>query len=222
MNTLNPDYIITPKQLAVLREIEAFQSSRCYSPTMEEMALSLGVSRPTVFEHIEELREKGLIESSRGRAPVRSLLVTKAAKKLLKRVEQAADDDSASPSDPTIIPMLGCVSAGYGIEAEPDSQPLGLTEFFGQVINLFALRVQGDSMIDAGIADGDYIICKYSPTAENGQIVIALLEGQKATVKRFFQDKKSVRLAPDNDAFEPILSTDCRIQAIVIGLIRRL
>jgi len=217
MNTFNQNSaIITPKQLAVLREIETFQASRCYSPTMEELARSLGVSRPTVFEHIAELREKGLVEPSRGKA--RSLLLTKRAKRLL---EQVSCGDSAQ-SDDTAVPLLGCVSAGYGIETAQDNLSLGLTEFFGRTGDLFALQVRGDSMINAGIADGDYLICKYSATAENGQIVIALLDEQKATVKRFFRDKKSVRLAPENDAFEPIFSTDCRIQAIVIGLIRRL
>jgi repressor LexA len=217
MDTFSQDsIIITPRQLAVLQEIETFQARQCYSPTMEELARSLGVSRPTVFEHIAELREKGLVEPSCGKA--RSLLLTEQGKKLLKD----AVGDSASDGDNAFIPLLGSVSAGYGIEAAADNQILGLTELFGRTGDLFSLRVQGDSMVNAGIVNGDYIICKYSPAAENGQIVIALLNQQKATVKRFFRDKKSIRLAPENDAFEPIFSADCQIQAIVLGLIRRL
>jgi repressor LexA len=220
MKTFNPDsIIITPKQLDVLKEIEAFHVRQCYSPTMEEIGRSLGVKRPTVFEHIEELREKGLIElSSKDKAPARSLRLTKPAKKLLDRISSA----KVSPQGDAMISLLGCVSAGYGIEAAVDDQSIGLSDLFGQADNLFALQVRGDSMIDAGIMEGDYIICKHTRTAENGQIVIALLERRKATVKRFFLDKKSVRLAPANDAFEPIFSTDCQIQAVVIGLVRRL
>jgi repressor LexA len=220
MKAFNPDsIIITPKQLDVLKEIEAFQTRQCYSPTMEELGRSLGVKRPTVFEHIEELREKGLIElSDKDKAPARSLRLTKPAKKLLERISSSKN----ALTDDAMISMLGCVSAGYGIEAAVDDQAIGLTEMFGQLGSLFALQVRGDSMVNAGIIEGDYIICKHTRTAENGQIVVALLDRQKATVKRFFRDKKSVRLAPANDAFDPILSTDCQIQAIVIGLIRRL
>jgi repressor LexA len=220
MKLFNQDsLIITPKQLDVLKAIDAYQNRQCFSPTMEELANSLGIRRPTVFEHIEELREKGLIESSRGRAPVRSLLLTKAGKKLIDKIASRSD---STLRDGDFVPLVGCVSAGYGIETEQDNQSLGLSELFGSLGNLFALRVRGDSMVNAGIVEGDYIICRHSRTAENGQIVIAFLERQKATVKRFFRDKRSVRLAPANDTFEPIFSTDCQIQAIVIGLIRRL
>jgi repressor LexA len=220
MKAFNPDsIIITPKQLDVLKEIEAFHVRQCYSPTMEEIGRSLGVKRPTVFEHIEELRAKGLIEtSSRDKAPARSLVLTKPAKKLLERVSASKEPTKSD----AMISLLGCVSAGYGIEAAVDTQTIGLSELFGQADNIFALQVRGESMINAGIMEGDYIICKHTRTAENGQIVIALLERRKATVKRFFLDKKSVRLAPANDAFDPILSTDCQIQAVVIGLVRRL
>jgi repressor LexA len=220
MKTINPDsIIITPKQLDVLKEIEAFYVRQCFSPTMEEIGRSLGVKRPTVFEHIEELRAKGLIETSaKDKAPARSLRLTKPAKKLLERLSSA----KVSSHGDAMISLLGCVSAGYGIETATDDQTIGLSELFGRTDNLFALQVRGDSMINAGIMEGDYLICKHTRAAENGQVVIALLERRKATVKRFFLDKKSVRLAPANDAFEPIFSTDCQIQALVIGLVRRL
>ena len=76
-------------------------------------------------------------------------------------------------------------------------------------------------MIDAGIHDGDFVICRGAQTAENGQIVIALLDDEQATMKRFFRDKKAARLMPANDAFEPIYSTTCRIQAVVVGAVKR-
>jgi repressor LexA len=117
--------------------------------------------------------------------------------------------------------MLGYVSAGYGIEAIENQQPFGISEIFGNHGSLFVLQVRGNSMVNAGILDGDYIICKHARTAENGQLVVALLDEQNATVKRFFKDKQNIRLVPENDAFTPILSKDCQVQAIVVGLVRR-
>lgn len=84
------------------------------------------------------------------------------------------------------------------------------------------LRICGQSMAGIGIHDGDYVICRHAQTAENGQIVIALLDDEQATIKRFFKDPKAARLMPENEMFEPIFSTNCRIQAVVIGVVKRL
>lgn len=212
----NPNpVIITPRQLAVLQEIESFQVRHCYSPTMDELADTLDVSRPTVFEHIVALREKNLVEQSSGKA--RSLVLTQKAKRLLEQIESSQTEQQQAE----VLPMLGYVSAGYGIEAIENQQAFGISEVFGNHGSLFVLQVRGSSMVNAGILDGDYIICKHARTAENGQLVVALLEEQNATVKRFFKDKRNIRLMPENDAFTPILSKDCQVQAIVVGLIRR-
>ncbi|MEN6306944.1 MAG: transcriptional repressor LexA, partial [Anaerohalosphaeraceae bacterium] len=208
----NPNpVIITPRQLAVLQEIESFQVRHCYSPTMEELADTLEVSRPTVFEHIVALREKNLVEQSSGKA--RSLVLTQKAKRLLEQIDSQTEQQQAE-----VLLMLGYVSAGYGIEAIENQQAIGISEVFGNHGSLYVLQVKGNSMVNAGILDGDYIICKHARTAENGQLVVALLDEQNATVKRFFKDKRNVRLMPENDAFTPILSQDCQVQAIVVGL----
>jgi repressor LexA len=146
------------------------------------------------------------------------LQLTVAAKKLLEHAPARAMDTKPFNA----MQMLGRVSAGYGIEAIEDKQTFGLNELFGRLDNLFSLQVTGRSMIKAGINDGDYIICKVANTAENGQIVVAMADEQNATVKRFFKDARGVRLQPENDAFEPILSRDCKIQAVVVGLVRRI
>lgn len=215
-NPQQPDLILTPKQMAVLRAINTYTTKHSYSPTFEELSAALSITRPTVFEHIASLREKDLIKQSLGRA--RCLQLTAAAKKLLENTPARASDTKPFNA----MPMLGRVSAGYGIEAIEDKQTFGLNELFGRLDNLFSLQVTGKSMIDAGINDGDYIICKTANTAENGQIVVAMTDEQNATVKRFFKDARYVRLQPENDAFEPILSKDCKIQAVVVGLVRRI
>jgi len=92
----------------------------------------------------------------------------------------------------------------------------------GDTAKIFVLEVCGQSMIDAGIDNGDYVICRQSQTAENGQIVIAMFDDEQATLKRFFKGPNAARLMPENDAFEPIYSTTCKIQAIVVGVVKRL
>lgn len=216
---------ITPRQLSVLTQIETFQNSRCYSATIGELAAALNVSRPTVFEHIAALREKKLIAQSSGRA--RCLQLTAQGKHLIdtaRRLESASDYGEAASTERADEGWIlaGRVCAGYGIEAVEEPQPFTMTSLFGGQEGQFVLEVTGNSMKDAGILDGDYIVCRPSATAENGQIVVALLEGQTATVKRFFRDQKAIRLQPANDAFEPIFATDCVIRAVVTGVIRKL
>jgi len=209
---------LTPKRLAVLREIANFASSRCYSATIAELSASLNVSRPTVFEHIAALREEGLLKRSDGR--VRSLHLTVLGKRVLESARQQRDCRQTGRG--SSIELYGRISAGYGIDAVEDKRAFGLTELFGRDEDLFALQVQGESMKGAGINDGDYLICRWAQTADDGQIVVALVEEDRATVKRFFREKKRARLMPSNDAFEPIYSQNCRIQGVVVGLVRRL
>ena len=216
---------ITPRQLEVLIRIGAFQNSRCYSATIAELAAALNVSRPTVFEHVAALREKNMIAQSNGKA--RCLRLTPAGKRLIDTARRLDDETNASdesltgPADGGWM-LAGRVCAGYGIEAIEEPSVFSMTTLFSPGEGLFVLQVIGRSMKDAGIWDGDYIICRPASTAENGQIVVALLDGQTATLKRFFRDRRAIRLQPANDAFEPILAADCSIRAIVTGVIRRL
>jgi repressor LexA len=152
--------------------------------------------------------------------------LTRSGERLLEQARQieavqTADVDTEFGND-TSITLRGRVSAGYGIEAIEEQTPFSLPEVFGNRNDIFVLEVCGQSMIDAGIDDGDYVVCRSSQTADNGQIVIAMLDDEQATMKRFFRDKNSARLMPANDAFEPITSTTCRIQAVVIGVVKQL
>ena len=213
-----PQPPVTPKQLQVLRQIGNFQTNRCYSASIGELAQVLGVSRTTAYEHIAALRAKKLLAQSTGKA--RCLRLTAADEKLLEQARQSRTDCAAIADEG--ITLRGRVCAGYGSEAVEEAQRFSLGEVFGNRGAIFSLRVQGSSMTGAGIQDGDYVICKQTADAENGQLVIALLDdGENATLKRFFKDRSAVRLQPENDAFEPILSRHCRIQAVVVGLIRR-
>lgn len=208
---------LTPRRMQLLKVIRTFQASRHYSPTIAELASQLGISRSTVFEHIIELRKKGLLSALPNRA--RSLRLTSKAQKLLDSFGSDGCDQSRLP---TGIPLAGKVAAGLPIEAVEDIQPLSLTSYFGNSDDVFALEVTGDSMTGDGIADGDFVICRKSDSAHNGQLVVAILDDENATLKRFYREKSAVRLQPANDSYQPIYSDNCRIEAVVVGLVRKL
>jgi len=207
---------LTPRQLQLLKVICSFQASQCYSPTLAELASELSISRSTTFEHIAELRKKGLLSTCPGRA--RSLKLTSKAQKLL---EALTDRSSNSCPKPTGIPLVGKVAAGLPIEAIEDKNYLSLSSHFGNSDDIFALEVTGDSMLDDDIRDGDLVICRRSRVADNGQLVIAIIDEKEATLKRFYKEKSHARLQPANADFQPIYSDNCRIEAVVVGLLRK-
>ncbi len=209
---------ITPRQLQLLSAITAFADRHCYLPTIAELAEQLNVSRSTVFEHIAELRRKGLLCESKLLA--RSLKPTPKALKLLKQT--TANHPQEDSHRAQIIPLLGRVAAGRPIDAIENREILSLPDCFGSSDDIFALAVSGDSMIEQGIADGDYVICRRAETARNGQIVVALTENENTTLKKFYREDSRVRLEPANENYEPIYTNDCRIQAVAIGLLKKL
>jgi repressor LexA len=213
-----PTNQLTPRQLQLLKAIGSFQASRCYSPTIGELACELGISRSTVFEHIGELRKKGLLSASSGKA--RSLKPTSKAQELLNHLANHVSD--SYPQSGTGIPLAGRVAAGLPIEAIENIEFLSLGSHFAADDNTFALEVTGDSMVDDDIRDGDYVICRRTPLANNGQLVIAIVDNENATLKRFHKEKMQVRLEPASEDYDPIYSDNCRIEAVVIGLIRKL
>ena len=118
--------------------------------------------------------------------------------------------------------LLGRVAAGVPIEAIENSESLSLRSMFGDGDDMFALEVSGDSMIDEGIYTGDLVICRKASAAYNGQMVVAIVDNENATLKRFYKEDGRVRLEAANPAYEPIYSENCRIEAVVIGMLRRL
>ena len=208
---------ITPKQLQMLKLIKQFQQSQPYSATIQELAGHLRVSRTTAFEHVAALKEKALLRAVPGKA--RSLKLTVQARRLLDSFLPAIDNPEQAEDG---LPLLGRVAAGAPIEAIQNTEYISLRSEFGTADDTFILQVVGDSMIDENINDGDFVICKKTQTARDGQLVVAIVDDDNATVKRFYKESDRVRLEPANKNYEPIYSNNCRIDGLVIGLMRKL
>jgi len=200
--------ILTPRQLQILRLIRDYRQRFGYSPTMQEIGDQLALTKVTVFEHVGALEEKGLL--LRGpKHKARSLRVS----------ESFAFPDRQEGA----VPLAGRIAAGSPIEAVQDDRTLDVTGMFPVDEDTFALEVTGDSMIDEQIRDGDYVICRRTSTARNGQAVVALIDDGEATLKTFYKTPDGrVRLQPANEAYEPIFPERIDIQGVVIGVIRRL
>lgn len=201
---------LTPKQKQILLYVRDSLLTRGYSPTLQEMADELGISKVTVYEHVNALERKGAIRRDPNKA--RSLELT---------------DKAVLPDEMrnTRLPLVGTIAAGAPIEAVEDFQTIDLEHMFtapgkGRSGDIFALRVRGDSMIDEHIREGDYVICQRADRAYNGQTVVALLDDGEATLKKFYKEKDGVRLQPANNKYEPIYVKNCVIQGICIGVVR--
>jgi repressor LexA len=143
------------------------------------------------------------------------LKLTAASQKLLDQYQYTYQGEESSPK----VCVCGKVAAGIPIEAIEDKRFIGLPGFDGQ--NIFELEVSGDSMIEEGIFDGDYVICSKKQTADNGQLVVAIIDENEATLKRFYKEKNVIRLQPANSNYKPIYTKNCRIEAVVVGLVRK-
>jgi len=144
--------------------------------------------------------------------------LTAPANRLLEQDAQTAGRTQCE----TGVPLLGMVAAGRPTEAIENPETMSLRELFGSTDDIFTLRVSGDSMVDEGISDGDYVICKRSASARDGQIVVAIVDEGEATLKKFYAEPGRARLEPANSAYDPIYSDNCRIEAVVLGLLRRI
>lgn len=211
---------LTKKQKAVLECIEDCIAKKGYGPTVREICAEIGLSSPsTVHVHLKALEEKGYIE----RDPLKSRSI------MLKQNDQRQpvgrnEGNMLSPSfSKTIdVPLVGNVAAGEPILAEEN-----ITETMSLPIDIvgdsasFMLSVRGESMIEAGINDGDYVVVKQQQTANNGDIVVAIIE-DGATVKTFYKESDHIRLQPENSTMEPIIVTNCAIAGKVVAVFRRL
>ncbi len=201
---------LTPKQLRILSLIRDWRVRSGYSPTMQELADEIGVSKVTVFEHVEALIKKGALVREANKA--RSLSIADGV---------AVPDESR----PLRFPLVGKIAAGYPIEKVADQDELDviamLTPRSGRGGSMFALKVEGESMKDEGILPGDYILVERTETAGNGDRVVALLPDGQTTLKTFFKEADHIRLQPANPQFAPIIVRDCKVQGIVKGVVRR-
>jgi len=201
---------LTPKQLRILKLIRDWRVRYGYSPTMQELADEIGVSKVTVFEHVEALIKKGALVREPNKA--RSLSIAEGV---------AVPDESR----PYRFPLVGKIAAGYPIEKVADIEEIDLTDLLGTRPDrhgaMFALRVEGESMRDEGILDGDYILVERTEVPSNGDKVVALLPDGESTLKTFYKEEDHIRLQPANPDFEPIRVKFCQVQGIVRGVVRR-
>lgn len=199
---------LTPRQFQILAFIREHCQTHGYAPTLQEIGRRFGLSSPaTVHKHVGQLVAKGYLRRGRRNAS-RDLTVA----------GQAQPGASA-----VAVPLLGTVAAGTPIEALTVAEEIILPEQWLGRRHTFALRVRGDSMIDEQIRDGDVVVVEERETARNGETVIALVDGQNATVKQYQRRGALIRLLPANPALAPLEYAEdrVRIQGVVIGVLRR-
>ncbi len=196
---------VTPRQIEILTLIRDLRKLHGYSPTLQELADELDISKITVFEHVEALLKKRMLTRRSNKA--RSLTLTSSA---------LLPDERAS-----LLPVVGRIAAGYPIEAVEMGDTIDLEEVFSSRHNVAVLEVTGDSMIDEHICDGDMVVYEQRSNPRNGETVVALIDKEEATLKKFYREKNRIRLQPANANFKPIYVKDVEIQGVVIGVMRR-
>ena len=198
------------RQIEILKFIHTRVTEKGYPPTVREIGEAVQLSSTsTVHGHLSRLEKKGLI--LRDPTKPRAIELTSSG---LEKIDV----------QPASIPMLGVVTAGKPILAVEDASdffpiPPDLANSTG---SLFMLTIRGESMINAGILDGDQVIVRKQQSAQNGDIVIAMTDEDEATCKRFYKEKNYIRLQPENDYLEPIILPDVTILGLVVGLYRHL
>ncbi len=227
---------LTRRQKQVLDYLVNFIDRQGYSPSFEEIAEGLDLSSvATVHKHLDTLERKGFIRRGYNRS--RSVEVVafpgsvpfaKVALRPIAAAKSAHRSRAASgelaPAEALEFPLLGRIAAGHPVEAVPAPETFSFGDFTGRKDGIFVLKVKGDSMVDDHICDGDYILVEGRSTADNGEIVVALLSGTDATLKRFFrQGDDKIRLQPANAQMDPIIvkTRDVKIQGRVIGVLRK-
>lgn len=197
---------LTRRQREIYDFVCDFIERRGYSPSLEEIGSHFGLtSVATVHKHVQHLVEKGLLRKSWNRS---------------RSVEPVGGPGGDAPS----VPLLGTVAAGAPIEAVEVRESIGVPrEMLGRRGETYVLRVRGDSMIEDGIQDGDFVVVESVPEARDGETVVALVRGEEATLKRLQRRGRTVRLLPANAAMQPIEvpAADVQIRGVVRGLLRR-
>jgi repressor LexA len=197
---------LTKRQQEIFDFIKRYSAKNGYPPTVRDIGKAIGLtSSSTVHAHLANLEKIGLLRRDPTKPRAMEILVDKAKKVVA----------------PAGLPLIGRVAAGQPILAEENIEEyVEVPQIAGGDEGEYVLRVQGDSMKNAGILEGDYVVVHTTETAQNGEIVVALL-GEEATVKRFFKEKDHVRLQPENEALEPIRTRDVQVLGRVVGVFRR-
>ncbi len=197
---------LTKRQREILDYLNEFIAQHGYAPSLEEIGRRFGLSSlATVHKHLTNLQDKGFIRRAWNRSRSVELVPTRMG-------ERALD-----------LPLLGYVAAGVPIEAVVSDETVTVPEDLVGTRDTYALRVRGNSMIDEQIRDGDLVVVEDRQTAQNGEMVIALLEGSEVTLKKFYRENGHIRLQPANEAIAPIIvgADNVQVQGVVVGVMRR-
>ena len=197
---------ITRRQKEVIDFLSGFTSKNGYSPSYEEIASGLGLnSLATVHKHVTNLQNKGLLQRAHNRSRSIDVLPQRSSKKSAER-----------------LPLLGRIAASKPVEAIETAESISLGDVIG-TREVYALEVRGDSMRDEHIVSGDYVLVERTRTAREGEIVVALVDGTDATLKRFYKEGNLIRLQPSNTEMAPIYApaASVSIQGKVLGLLRK-
>ncbi|MCA9000345.1 MAG: transcriptional repressor LexA [Planctomycetes bacterium] len=206
---------LTARQRDILTFFREYLEEQGISPTLEEIAAHFGVNKVTVFGHVAELERKGILKRA---APG------------VSRGLQLVEDESPSAGRETVYPIMGNIAAGAPIEAIENPEDLDLGDLVPRGSEVFALKVQGESMIEDAIADGDLVLVESRNQAHNGETVVAVLPDGSTTLKRFYKEAAGkgrgkadrIRLQPANATMEPIYLPDVEIRGVVVAVVRRL
>jgi len=197
---------LTKRQKELFDFLDGYLAEHGYAPTLEEIGTRFNLSSlATVHKHLTNLEQKGLIRRTWNHS---------------RAIELVPHGKARSAVE---LPLLGRVAAGRPIEALEAADAIAVPEEFVRRHNTFVLRVVGSSMVDDGILDGDYIVVEERPTAENGETVVATINGE-ATVKRFYRERAGkVRLQPANDTIQPIVARerDIDVRGVVVAVLRK-
>lgn len=199
---------LTKRQREILSYLTSYTEANGYAPSFEEIAEAFGyTSLATVHEHLSNLQRKGYIKRSYNESRAIEIMPTEVTPRAVE------------------LPLLGSVAAGMPIEAVMHGETLTVPDaFIGRNGSHYVLRVRGNSMIDEQIRDGDFVVVNERQSADNGEMVIAMLHGDSATVKKYYRERDGrIRLQPANEALQPIYvhENDISIQGIVVGVLRR-
>lgn len=212
---------ITKRQQQIYDFIRSYQTEKGYPPSVREMAAAVGLSSPsTVHAHLSALEAHGLIK--RDKTKPRALEVFEQEGNPENNLDISQESPVPEMRGVVSLPLVGRVAAGMPILAEQNIEDtFTIPTEIASDSSSFILEVHGNSMINVGIYNGDYIIVREQPSAMNGDIVVAMIDGS-ATVKTFYKERGRVRLQPENDAMEPIFADNPTILGKVVALMRRL
>ncbi|MFP6769551.1 MAG: transcriptional repressor LexA [Planctomycetaceae bacterium] len=204
---------LSERQKQILEFIRTQLRERGYAPSIREIVRHVGDRSPTsVHRHLKTLERHGHIDRDAGKS--RSIRLAGDA-----REAEIADRPQTMRSEG--LPLVGVIAAGHPIEAIEQNERIDFDALFNRDGH-FVLEVKGDSMIEDHIAEGDLVVVKKAKRCRQGDLVVVLLEGQSATLKRFYREKNRIRLQPANQALQPIYARDVEILGIVVGVVRRM